>query len=145
MTKPGRPPITTKDLPANWQEIILNLSAQGCSDVEIKYELCVSGTGKKIKFHPDLWNALQKRDAEFSETIKIGKILCEGWWRKQGRVSLKCKVFQTGCWYANMKNRFGWRDQKEIPVFVPEEDLEFSKTPGGDLSGGNGKFKRFYN
>lgn len=116
--KGGRPPITTKDLPVGWKEIVYSMAAQGMSDVEIKVALSTSGTKRKIKFHPDLWKALQEREEEFSETIKIAKQLCEAWWLKEGRVNLRAKNFQTGLWYANMKNRFGWRDKHDVEAEI---------------------------
>lgn len=108
--KGGRPKTTIEALPDNWRESILNMMAQGMSDVEVRANLCLS-TGT---FNHRIWYALQERDKEFCETIQIGRILCQAWWERVGREGLKEQVFQTGCWYANMKNRFGWRDKAEV-------------------------------
>jgi hypothetical protein len=116
-TKPkhagGRPKKEIKDiLPANWQEVILSLSDQGCSEVEIRAKLCKV----KGKFSHNIWYELEKRDEEFQETLKKGEALCRAWWEGQGRVNLKAKNFQTGLWTMNMKNRFGWTDKATVGV-----------------------------
>ena len=110
--KGGRPPKTLKDfnLPDNWKEIIYEMSAEGCSDVEIRAYFLMKGG----KFSQPTWDALKEREAEFLLTIQQAKILCQAWWEKVSRVSLHDKDFQTGNWYANMKNRFGWCDKQEI-------------------------------
>lgn len=106
----GRPPKTIKDsLPENWKELILNMCAQGFSEVEIRAALSMNGK----KFSHTLWYSLQAREAEFQETISIGKILCEAWWTMQARKGLRSKTFQSFLWFTNMKNRFGhsWKDK----------------------------------
>lgn len=112
----GRPPKKKEDFfPKNWKEKIFEMSAKGMSDIEIRAELCT----KKGTFSLDLWYALLKRDEEFSEAVQIGKVLCQAWWEKQSRIRLyhsKGSIFETGSWYANMKNRFGWKDKTEHDV-----------------------------
>jgi hypothetical protein len=110
--KVGRPRITLDALPKDWKEKILQMSAVGMSDVEIRAKLCLTGAGKTIKFHQKTWDSIKAREEEFLLTLQIGKILCEAWWREQGRTSLKREYYQTGLWYANMKNRFHWRDKE---------------------------------
>ena len=82
----------------------------GASDVEVKaylYEL-------RGSFSNDLWVRWMKEEREFSETIKVGKMLSEAWWAKTGRKNLENKEFSFTGWYMNMKNRFGWSDKQEI-------------------------------
>ena len=135
MTKPrarknlgGRPQITTQNgFPFGWQEIILQLASKGCSEVEMRAHLCMMGG----TFNHNTWIALKNRDEEFSETIQKAKVLSEAWWINKARTSLKSKTFQTGCWYACMKNMFKWRDK---PQEIPDErlidtELEFYDVP----------------
>lgn len=112
----GRPmmPISER-LPEGWQQIILDLSAEGASDVEIRAHLCLMGG----KFNHDAWYTLERCNVEFAETLKKAEVLCEAWWINQARKNLKHgkeNVFETALWFINMKNRFGarWQDKTEI-------------------------------
>ncbi len=113
----GRKPTKKEDcLPKDWENQILEMSAEGMSDVEIRARLCLGGSFKG-KFNHKIWDALQVRDSEFRATIQKGKLLCQAWWEAKGRDHLfhgKENIFETGAWYANMKNRFGWRDKTEV-------------------------------
>lgn len=106
----GRPRKTLSSvLPNDWKEQILNMMAQGMSEVEVRAKLSMLNG----KFHEQLWYSLQDRNEEFSQTIKIGKLLSMAWWEEQGRTNITSKEFQTALWFINMKNRFGWRDKPE--------------------------------
>jgi len=105
----ARPKKTTKDLPKDWKKIVLANMKVGASKQEIKLELAVSN---------DLFERLCKEDKEFSDTIKRGVDLAEGWWLKQGRINLENKMFSPVLWYMNMKNRFGWVDKQQLEHFV---------------------------
>jgi len=100
-----RPQKTTKDLPKNWQKLILNNMRQGASKREVM---------ALIGVRSQLFYDLTKRDQEFSNTIKKGTELSEAWWLSQGRINLKERAFNSTLWYMNMKNRFGWRDKQDI-------------------------------
>ena len=105
----GRPK-SSVDLKDGWYNDVLKMYSEGASDVEIKayiYE-------KRGGFSNDLWDRWLKEEPEFSETIKVGKILSEAWWSKTGRKNLDNKEFSYTGWYMNMKNRFGWKDKQEI-------------------------------
>lgn len=98
------------DLPEGWYNTVLSLYKEGASDVEVKawiYE-------QRGSFSNDLWERWLKEEPEFSETIKVGKMLSEAWWQKSGRRELQNPKFNYTGWYMNMKNRFGWRDKQEI-------------------------------
>jgi hypothetical protein len=104
MAKMGRPLITLKDLPENWEKDILELAKKGGSIVEIAVLLEISR---------DTFYALSERDEYFSDTVKKCKQLSEAWWVKKGRTELDNKDFSFTGWYMNMKNRFGWADKVE--------------------------------
>jgi len=57
-----------------------------------------------------------KEKPEFSDAIQRAVDLSEAWWIEKGQDRLDADKFQTGLWYANMKNRFGWRDKTESTV-----------------------------
>jgi hypothetical protein len=100
------------DLPQDWYKKILSLYEEGASDVEIK-ALIYQWRGS---FSNDLWDRWIKEEEQFSETIKMGKLISEAWWSKSGRKNLENKDFNsTGC-YMNMKNRFNWTDKQSVDV-----------------------------
>lgn len=101
----GRPIIELKNLPEGWEDIILTLSEEGASIIELSVELGISR---------DTFYELSKRDEKFSDTVKRCKDLSEAWWTKQGRKNLDNKDFSYTGWYMNMKNRFNWSDKQEI-------------------------------
>lgn len=116
----GRPRKTVDDcLPANWKEIILEMCANGKSEVQIRAALCLAGGS----FSHNIWYALQERDEEFCETIKNGRDLCQAWWESKSQENVthgRDIVFETGNWSMNMKNRFKWTDRVENTVDVGE-------------------------
>jgi hypothetical protein len=109
MAEVGRPKENLSTLGEGWQDTILELYKQGGSDEEAKaiiYHL-------KGSFSNDLWNRWMEEEQEFSQTIKMGKILSAAWWTHKGRTSLENQSFSYTGWYMNMKNRFGWKDKTE--------------------------------
>lgn len=108
------------DLKKDWQHSVLKLYEQGASDVEIKAWIFKS----RGSFSNDLWDRWLKEELEFSETIKVGRMLSAAWWHREGRENLKKSNFNYTGWYMNMKNRFGWRDRKDITT----DDKELPKS-----------------
>lgn len=110
--KPGADKVTFEEakinFPSDWYMIILNEYAEGASDVEIK-ALIYNWRGT---FSNSLWDRWMSEEPEFAETIKMGKIISEAWWMKNGRRNLTNKDFNYTGWYMNMKNRFGWADRQ---------------------------------
>lgn len=110
MPHPGGRPLSNLDLPKDWQLAILSLYKSGASDVEIKAEIY----SLRGSFSNDLWDRWMRDEQEFSETIKVGKMLSEAWWHRSGRKNLDNKEFNYTGWYMNMKNRFGWSDKQML-------------------------------
>lgn len=111
----GRPAITTKDLPKDWDLTILSEMTNGASLVEIAALLEISR---------ETLYQLCKRDQEFADTIKRGEQLSEAWWTREGRINLENKFFSATLWYMNMKNRFGWKDKSEIDHTSKGEQIQ---------------------
>lgn len=109
MAKVGRP-LSKLDLPDGWQDEILGLYSEGASDVEIK---ALISQWRKT-YSNDLWDRWMNDEEEFSETIKVGKLISHAWWERSGRENLKDRDFNFTGWYMNMKNRFGWADKQEV-------------------------------
>jgi len=103
----GRPLIGLSDLPEGWEKIILNLSKEGASIIELSVELGISR---------DTFYELSKRDEYFSDTVKRCKDESEAWWTRKGRKNLDNKDFSYTGWYMNMKNRFNWSDKQEVKL-----------------------------
>lgn len=134
--KTGRPPKKIEDLlPPGWQDLVLKLAAKGASDVEIRAEI-MKYNGLKYSAVKEMWYALQKRESEFAETLKIAKIYCEAWWVEEARKRLKSRYFRDHTWLSNMKNRFGWRDRTEVEHNLTDGLLEkFNNLTTEELKG----------
>lgn len=114
----GRPRIELSDLPDGWELMLLALSEEGASIIELAVELDISR---------DSFYEIAKREEHFSDTIKKCKDLSEAWWTRKGRKNLENKDFSYTGWYMNMKNRFGWVDKKEVDH--SSKDGTMSPTP----------------
>lgn len=112
MRSVGRPKEDLSTLPDGWYNDVLELYKVGASDVEVK-ALIYQWRGS---FSNDLWERWMADYQEFSETIKMGKMLSHAWWEKEGRTNLKVKDFNYTGWYMNMKNRFGWMDKSQTDL-----------------------------
>lgn len=106
----ARPKEGLNTLPEGWYDKVLSEFNSGASEVEIKAWIY----SERGSFSNDLWERWLKEEPEFSETIKMGRLLSEAWWSKEGRTNLTKKEFNYVGWYMNMKNRFGWSDKQEV-------------------------------
>lgn len=107
----GRPKITLEDLPEGWESRMCELAMEGASDVEIRIT-ALDGMSD------DLWYRLIDEEPEFSRTVKRCKGLCQVWWEKAGRLGAVGGEINPTTWIFNMKNRFNWRDKKDIEQTV---------------------------
>jgi len=109
MGKGGRPKEDLSSLPKEWYKEVLELYREGGSDVEVKAMIWEW----RGSFSNNLWDRWMEDKGEFWETIKMGRMLSESWWMKNGRTNLKDHKFNYTGWYMNMKNRFSWADKHE--------------------------------
>lgn len=94
--------------PTDYREEIceeaFELCRQGASIEELGYELRQGYT--------TLYEWMD-RHPKFAEAIKKGREQSKGWWLKKGRENIGNKEFNSGLWFMNMKNRWGWADKRE--------------------------------
>lgn len=124
----GRHKITLEDLPEGWDNIILELSKEGASIVELAVALDIC---------KDTFYALSEREPIFFAAVKKCKEHCEVWWLKQGRTNLQTKDFSYAGWYMNMKNRFGWTDRVDTTTKgdkLEPTKITFSNTDDNELN-----------
>lgn len=107
--KGGRPKEDLSSLPKDWYKDVLDLYKEGASDSEIK-AMIITWRGS---FSNDLWDRWLLEEVAFSETIRMGRLLSEAWWNRNGRENLWTREFNYQGWYMQMKNRFGWSDRVE--------------------------------
>lgn len=113
----GRPRTTVEDLPDNWKQTMLDIGQDGGSAVEVR---CALGIAQSA------WETLLEDSEEFRVTEKQRQALCEVWWERQGRKMASGDQGNATVWIFNMKNRFGWRDTKDIAHTSPDGSM----TPG---------------
>ena len=88
-------------------ERVLALMAEGASQAEVARELGVSRS---------LWYRWREQSPAFAAVVEEGLWRAQGWWERQGRVSLGVREFNHVLWMMNVKNRFpsDWRDRHEV-------------------------------
>lgn len=101
----GRPRTTTKDLPEDWKELVLDCGQAGGSAVEMR---CLLGIERSA------WETLLTDSEEFRATVEAAQDLCQVWFEKRGRDMITGAQGNATVWSFNMKNRFNWSDKQEI-------------------------------
>jgi hypothetical protein len=86
-------------------KVVIELMKEGASQEEVCGHLDISR---------DTFYRWKEENKEFSDTVKRGIQLSQGWWEREGRISLRDRDFSYTGWYMNMKNRFKWADKQEI-------------------------------
>lgn len=108
---PAGRPKSPLDLPDGWKDDILNLYAEGASDVEIR-ALIWQWRGS---FSDKTWNRWLEEEPEFMRTIKVGRQQAHAWWQRLGReAAAGQRKVNPAVWIFNMKNRYGWKDKQEL-------------------------------
>jgi hypothetical protein len=90
-------------LPEDFRGIIIGEMGQGASIIEVIVKL---GITRSAHYR------LMAENSEYEKAFEEGLEKSEAWWLKTGREFLtgEVKKFNSGLWFMNMKNRFGWRD-----------------------------------
>lgn len=109
MRSVGRPRKTPKEwLDKGWQDTVIELMTEGGSKAEVIAILNISN---------DLHYRWMSDEEEYSETIKKGEVLSQGWWEKHARNAATGvnKDANATMMIFNLKNRFpnDWRDKTE--------------------------------
>lgn len=134
----GRTAKVTKpeDLPLGWEDLICEMMAEGCSQVEVRAEL---------DMHYKLWVAWVKDWPAFREVVERGIDLEEAWWLKAGRENLGNKYFNAPLYSYSMAARFSHNHKKQYQIESQRnardnqaEDSQEDKSLEDLFSGGDG-------
>jgi hypothetical protein len=126
-------------LPEDWEELVLAEYREGNGDVAVRallaeMRLSVGACNKYGTMSKRLFDRWYEEIPEFQEVIDNGRTLSEAWWEKLGKDASAGKAqIAPAMWIFNMKNKFGWRDKKEltgdnggaikVQLFSDEEDV----------------------
>lgn len=93
---------------------VLRMGAEGYSITEMAAEIGVAKSTLK-----DEWTAAHP---EFSVAFARARELSQGWWERQGRLSLHADKFQAALYSRSMAARFpeDWRESKEQRLTGPD-------------------------
>ena len=111
MAHPGGRPT---DYRPEFCEIVIEKMKVGAAIKELPFylDVCLDTINEWRKVHP-----------QFSAAIKTGQSYSEAVWMIQGRENIPNKEFNSTLWYMNMKNRFGWKDNKETTHGISDGSL----------------------
>lgn len=117
---------TPKEKPHSWKnpkykpemcEEVIGCYIDGMSDAQICRELYISR---------DTFYEWVKHREDFAAAVKVGKVWSEAWWIDKAQQAVEGTIkIDSKVWFANMKNRFSWRDN---PAEPKEEGGELLKS-----------------
>lgn len=98
-----------EELPRSFRRNAMGMFAIGASEPEVQSKF---GIAKKS------WEEWVTLYPEFAEFVSVGLNRAQAWWELQARnyVSESSSKFNAALWFMNMKNRFGYKDQKELKI-----------------------------
>lgn len=101
----GRPRTRLEDLPANWEQIMMDVAQEGGSKTSAKCALGIFDSA---------WDTLLADYEEFRLALKKCDLLCEQWWENRGKEMANGSPGSANVWKFNMQNRFGWRENVNL-------------------------------
>jgi len=98
-----------EDLPKSFKRKTLAMFSVGAGEAEVQAKFSIS---KRT------WDSWILDYPEFAEFISVGLTRSQAWWEDQARqyVNQSTAKFNAALWFMNMKNRFGYKDQRDINV-----------------------------
>jgi len=97
------------ELPKGFRRKAMKMFSEGCSETEVQ---AVFGISKKA------WESWLLNNEEFADFITLGMAKAQTWWERHARayVTQPNARFNLGLWAANMENRFGYKDRREVRI-----------------------------
>lgn len=71
-----------------------------------------------------------KKHPEFADAKRLAESYGRYFWEKAGQDGMTCtdgERFNATVWVFNMKNRFGWRDSKDVDIKVEDKSTSQGK------------------
>lgn len=94
-------------------QTVLDLMNEGASFNEVASKLGVSVR----RFAEWRTGKCKSIPQSFIDACNQGVDLAQAWWEKLGREAVTCdKPINVPIWIFNMKNRFGWRDSRQLDI-----------------------------
>ena len=90
MTKKERLKKSIKDLPNNWEKLLIKQAPNGASESELRVVLgCISD---------DLWYRLIAGNKDLSQAVSQSKLFSQSWWERKGQENIDNNKFNTRLW-----------------------------------------------
>jgi len=124
-TQLGRKPTTLKDIPEDWQKIMLDLAEEGKGVTAYIVHLGLTRT---------TFETLLKNEPKFHDTYERCQVIYQLWWEDTGQGMAKGEQGNALVWKYSMGNRFGWADNhnkhlsgdRDNPVAVEVSNKDLS-------------------